>query len=64
MSLKLGIQHLALEYYQVCSNDDPGLTCDLLMQRSTLVSDALYGKPLIGRLLRKYFSLLYKSWYI
>ena len=26
MSLKLGMQHRVLEYYQVCSNDDPGLT--------------------------------------
>ena len=26
MTLKLGMQHWVLEYYQVCSNDDPGLT--------------------------------------
>ena len=26
MTLKLGMQHRVLEYYQVCSNDDPGLT--------------------------------------
>ena len=26
MTLKLGIQHRVLEYYLVCSNDDPGLT--------------------------------------
>ena len=25
MTLKLGMQHRVLEYYQVCSNDDPGL---------------------------------------
>ena len=24
MTLKLGMQHRVLEYYQVCSNDDPG----------------------------------------
>ena len=36
MSLKLCIQHQALEYYQVRSNDDPRLTFDLFMQRSTL----------------------------
>ena len=37
MSLKFGIQHQALEHYQVCSYNDPGLTFDLLTQRSTLV---------------------------
>ena len=26
MTLKLGMQQRVLEYYQVCSNDDPGLT--------------------------------------
>ena len=26
MTLKLGMQHWVLEYYQVCSNDDPVLT--------------------------------------
>ena len=26
MTLKLGMQHWVLKYYQVCSNDDPGLT--------------------------------------
>ena len=26
MTLKLGMQHRVLEYYQVCSNDDPRLT--------------------------------------
>ena len=26
MTLKVGVQHWVLEYYQVCSNNDPGLT--------------------------------------
>ena len=26
MTLKFGMQHWVLKYYQVCSNDDPGLT--------------------------------------
>ena len=26
MTLKFGMQHRVLEYYQICSNDDPGLT--------------------------------------
>ena len=44
--LKLGIQHRARVYYQVCSNDDPRLTFDLFPQRSTLLSYlcSLYGK--------------------
>ena len=38
MLLKLGICiYWALEYYQVCSNDDPGSIFDLLMARSNLV---------------------------
>ena len=37
MLLKFGIQHRALEYYQVCSNDESRLTFDLFTQRSTLV---------------------------
>ena len=26
MTLKVGMQHWVLKYYQICSNDDPGLT--------------------------------------
>ena len=37
MTLKLGMQHLVLEYYQVCSNDDPGLTLTYFTARSNLV---------------------------
>ena len=33
MTLKLGMQ---LKYYQVCSNDDPGLTLTYFMLRSNL----------------------------
>ena len=40
MLLKLGIQHRALECYQVCSNDDPWLTFDLFTARSELVAYA------------------------
>ena len=38
MTLKLGMQHRVLEYYQVCSNDDPELT--YFMARSNLVPHA------------------------
>ena len=37
MTLKLGIQHCVLEYYQICSNDDPGLTLTYFTERSNLV---------------------------
>ena len=37
MTLKLGMQHRVLEYYQVYSNDDPGLTLTYFMARSNLV---------------------------
>ena len=43
-TLKLGMRHLVLEYYQVCSNDDPGLTLTYLMARSNLVPYALCRK--------------------
>ena len=37
MTLKLGMQHWVLEYYHVCSNDDPGLILTYFMARSNLV---------------------------
>ena len=37
MTLKLGMQHRVLEYYQVCSNGDPGLTLVYFTARSNLV---------------------------
>ena len=37
MTLKLGMQHRGLEYYQVCSNYDPGLTSNYFTARSNLV---------------------------
>ena len=37
MTLKVGMQHRILEYYQVCSNDDPGLSLSYFMARSNLV---------------------------
>ena len=44
MTLKLGMQHRVLEYYQVCSNDDPGLTLTYFMARSNLVPYAFVWK--------------------
>ena len=40
MTLKLGMQHQVLKYYQVCSNDDPGLTLIYFTARSNLVTYA------------------------
>ena len=40
MALKLGMQHRVLKYYQVCSNDNPGLTLTYFTARSNLVPNA------------------------
>ena len=37
MTLKVGMQHRVLKYYQVCSNDDPGMTLTYFMEWSNLV---------------------------
>ena len=37
MTLKLGMQHHVLEYYRVCSNDDPELTLTHFTAMSNLV---------------------------
>ena len=37
MTLKLGMQHRVLEYYQIYSNDDPGLALTYFTARSNLV---------------------------
>ena len=37
MTLKLGMQHQVLEYYQIYSNDDPGFTLIYFTARSNLV---------------------------
>ena len=44
MTLKVCMQHRVLEYYQVCSNDDPGLTLTYLRQGQILCLMLLYGK--------------------
>ena len=36
MTLKLGMQHRMVQYYQVCSNDDRGLTLTYFMAGSNL----------------------------
>ena len=44
MTLTLGMHHPVLEYYQVCSNDDPGLTLTILGQGQIWVLMLLFGK--------------------
>ena len=41
MTLNLGMHHWVLKYYQVCSNDDPGLTLTYFTARSNLVPYAI-----------------------
>ena len=43
MTLKVGMQHGVLEYYQICSNDDPGFTLTYFTVRSNLVPYAFFG---------------------
>ena len=50
MTLILGMQHQVLKYYQVCSNDDPGLTLIYFMAKSNLVPYAFVwekGKTMV-----------------
>ena len=37
MTLKVDMQHWVLEYYQICSNDESGLTMTYFMARSNFV---------------------------
>ena len=37
MTLNLGMHHRVLEYYKICSIDDPGLTLNYFLARSNLV---------------------------
>ena len=56
MILKLVMQHWVLEYYQVCSNDDPGLNLTYFTARSNLVPYALYGKNVKQWIFQKLLS--------
>ena len=40
MTLKLDMQHRVLDYYQVCSNNDPGLMLTYFTGRSNFVPHA------------------------
>ena len=59
MTLKLGMQHRVLEYNQVCSNDDPGLTLTYFTARSNLVPYAsVWENGFFQRLLSSDLKLL------
>ena len=45
-----GMKHWALKYYQVCSNDDPGLTLTYFMGRTNLVPYAFVLSSMISKL--------------
>ena len=44
ITLKVGMQHLVLKYYQICSNDDPVMTLTYFTLRSNWYPMLLYGK--------------------
>ena len=48
MNLKLSMQHPVLEYYQVCSNDVPGLTLTYFTTLSNLVPCAFVWEKVIA----------------
>ena len=56
MTLKLGKQHCVVEYYQVCSNDDPELTLTYFTARSNLVHYAFVWEKGKTRIFQKLLS--------
>ena len=44
MTLKVGMQHQVLKYYQICSTDDSGLTLTYFTARSNVVPYAFVWK--------------------
>ena len=56
MSLKIGMLHWVLEYYQVGSNDVPGMTMTYFMPRSNLVPYAFVWEK--GKLMDIFQKLL------
>ena len=62
VTLKLGMQNRVLEYYQVCSNDDPGLTLTCFTVRSNLVLYAfVWEKGQTNGFFRNYCSLWFET---
>ena len=64
ITLKVDMQHRILEYYQVCSNADPGLTLTYFTARSNFVPYAFIleeGKTI--DFFRNYYSLWYRFFF-
>ena len=63
MPMKIGMQHWVLKYYQVMSNDVPGMTLTCFMPRSNFVPYAFVWEKIKQWIFFKNScSLLYKSW--
>ena len=56
MTLKLGMKDHVLEYYTVCSNDDPGLTLTYFTTRSNLVPYAFVWEKVRQWIFQKLLS--------
>ena len=62
MALKVGMQHCVLEDFQVCSNDDPGMTLTYFTAKSNLAPYAfVWWKGKTMDFFRNYCSLWNKS---
>ena len=57
MTLKLSMKHCLCEYYQDCSNYDPGLTFTYFTLRSNLVTQAFVLEKVNYLLFGNYCSL-------
>ena len=62
ITLKLGMQHWVLEYYQLRSNDDTGLTLTYFMARSNLVAFVWEKGKTMDFSETYYCSIFYQSW--
>ena len=58
MTLKLGMLQWLLEYYQIYSNDDPGLTLTYFTARSNLIPYAFVGKKVKQWIFQKLLSVI------
>ena len=57
MTLKVGMQHWLLEYYQVCANDDPEMTLTYFTARSNFAYAFVWEKGKTMDFFRNYCSL-------
>ena len=62
MTLKVGMQHRVLKFYQVCSNDGPGWTLTYLRQGLIWSIVLLYAKTVKHGFFRHYCCLWCQSW--